>query len=206
MKKIFLAITCLLLCLSLSSCTILVKSFSKTQVAYDLDICNYETVISQVGEAKDYMPSLNGIGEHESKSYSYQSTLTAPLLGFYSDGIALFVKYSTLRYLLTKPKVESNHKFITEPIRSSNGGQADYLMPITQIEYKGYVFRVVKPKNENQNICKSFLMIGFDDSNYKIAYLYFCDADLDYIGTYEDNPKEVMTKFLDTYFYWNDVE
>ena len=50
--------------------------------------------------------------------------------------------------------------------------------------------------------CKSFLLLGFNDEECKIAYLYYYDFDIDYIAEVGDDLEEEMRELVDIAFSW----
>ena len=75
---------------------------------------------------------------------------------------------------------------------------------IHQFEYQGYEFRTVEGEYDYHNY-KYFVMIGTNDEKCRIAYCYYADFDLDYIGTTEESEEEIVDKYMKKYFYWNDI-
>lgn len=55
--------------------------------------------------------------------------------------------------------------------------------------------------NSNIKFPKSFGMIGTSEEKKSIAYLYFYDFDLDYIG--EKNERDPMANFVKKYFEYD---
>lgn len=178
--------------LTIFSCLVLFTSCEKT----DIDINNYESKRLNIGNASDMMPSLSELGAYTDIKYSHKNREDL----FVTDTLSLFVKYSNVEYKTNKQKVLEKYDFIREPIINDKGW---YLIPVSEIDYKGYYFNIVCD-DEVRSACQSFLMIGFDDKNYKIAYCYIYDFDRDLIAESTDDLLEKMTDFIDYNFLWND--
>ena len=142
------------------------------------------------------MPSLSELGTYTDIKYSHKNREDL----FVTDTLSLFVKYSNVEYKTNKQKVLEKYDFIREPIINDKGW---YLIPVSEIDYKGYHFKIVSD-NKAYSACQSFLMVGFDDTNSKIAYCYHYDVDLDLIAEPTDDLLEKMTDFIDYNFLWND--
>ena len=77
-----------------------------------------------------------------------------------------------------------------------------YYIPEYEFSVDNYDFRVIDKNGTNNTIFpKSFGMIGVSEDKKSIAYLYFHDGDLDYIG--EENEKNPMANFIHEYFEYN---
>ncbi len=202
MKKVLLASFCVVLCLTLSSCTLLTKVAISNQIIYDTNIANYDRYLEEVGYAKDVMPSLAKLTTSKEIKFSYQESSN---LLFTTKTLALFVQYDIIRYYSAKAILQTSKDYLQAPVLDS-GNDGYYIMPVTEINYKGYNFKVLDLKLEDYYVCKSFGLIGFDDENYRISYLYFYDSDLDYICGPGEDLEESLIEFLDEYFYWNDFK
>ncbi len=189
MKKVYSIVLTLL---TIFSCLVLFTSCEKT----DIDINNYESKRQKIGNASDMMPSLTDLGKYSDIRYSHKNIEDL----FVTDSISLFVKYSESEYETNKQKALENYDFINEPIINEDDW---YLIPVSEIDYKGYHFKIVCD-DEVRSACQSFLMIGFDDKNSKIAYCYIYDFDRDLISYSSEDSVEEMTNFIDYNFLWND--
>ncbi len=125
---------------------------------------------------------------------------------FESEGISLFLDYKEEDFASEKDKVLTSYTFIDSPIIGDDGY---YQFPVSSFDYKDYSFKV-SPKypyyeGTEEYSCKSFTMVGFDEVNKSIAYLYYYDADIDYLddnkSTEEDRNKR-MPELIETAFYW----
>ena len=173
---------------SLTSCAI-ENLFTTTDI--DTNIENYETKRTEVVSAKDYMPPLSELGEYENVSFAYKITGFV----FESETISLFISYSSESYLENKEQLLSRYQFFSEAVVSYDGY---YSMPVSEIDYGGYHFQIAS--NDKYSPCKSFVMVGYDDANCRLALCYFYDVELDYIAKPDENPSEKMQEFIERYF------
>jgi len=145
--------------------------------------------------AKDIMPELDDLPKYEDIKYRYTHK---SLLIFESDSVALIVKYDDNTFESEKKKIDEQYTFLDKKIKSSFD-ESKYYIPEYEFSLKSYDFRVVDENDtSNTEFPKSFGMIGVSEDKKSIAYLYFYDSDLDYIGDEdEENP---MANFIREYF------
>lgn len=146
-------------------------------------------------KAKDVMPDINELPQY--KNIEYRSTHKSMIL-FDSDSIALIVYYDDETYENEKNKLEKNYTFLNQKIKSEFD-ESKYYIPENEFSINSYKFKVIDSNgNANIKFPKSFGMIGTSDDKKSIAYLYFYDADLDYIGKNDD--ESPMADFVKEYF------
>lgn len=164
------------------------------------NIQNYEKDLEGIGNAAQFMPELDTLGNYTDIEYRYQITITSRLVGFISDGYALFVTYDKGEYKQQKDRILSGYSFLEKPVAPFTD---DLELPVTEFDYKGYHIKIV-PDEEyiDYCACKSFMMIGFDDASSTIVYMYYYDFDLDYIAEVGDDYEEEMREFVDNAFSW----
>ena len=75
-----------------------------------------------------------------------------------------------------------------------------YYSAPAEFEYEGYNFKTIA----TDFLFKKIAFVGFDDETCKIAYCYFHDYDLDTLGTGAVSEQQMITGFIDEFFYWND--
>lgn len=149
-------------------------------------------------KAKGVMPDINELPEY--KNIEYRSTHKSMIL-FESDSIALIVNYDDETYENEKNKLEKNYTFLSQKIKSEFD-ESKYYIPENEFSINSYKFRVIdNDGNNNTKFPKSFGMIGTSDDKKSIAYLYFYDADLDYIGKSDD--ESPMADFVKEYFKYD---
>ena len=165
------------------------------------NIEDYQTEVSELGNASSMLPSLDSITDYEEIKYSYKESLYSTFLGFYSEGISLYVSYSD-NYLEEKNDVLSNYNFLENPIIDNN---EYYIMPLTKFVYRDFTYQVVMDYNfysNNEPTCSSFMLIGYSDTKQEIAYHYYYDSDLDFICLNTEDSYEKMTELIEEAFYY----
>ena len=150
------------------------------------DIDKYEKYVEEVKYASTLMPNLDDLNSYTDAKFGYKHVLYFTILGFQSDNISLFVTYDD-NYTEEKQSVLSSYDFLKEEELGE--------FPVTSFDYRGYSFQIVPNRdyrNDGSCTCKTFMMIGYNDANNTIAYLYFYDFDIDYI----DNMNNELENFI----------
>lgn len=162
------------------------------------DISRYNEDISEIGNAVKFMPDLDTLTDYKDIEYTYKIGNKSI---FVSNGYALFVTYDAEQYKTKKDEVMSNYTFVQNPILGL--GNTEYTIPVAEFRYNGYDMKVV-PDEEYvvYQACKSFMILGFNDEECKIVYLYHYDDDLDYIAKAGEDLKNEMIEFMDDVFAW----
>ncbi|MEG1254854.1 hypothetical protein [Clostridium sp.] len=146
-------------------------------------------------KAKDIMPKLEDLPEYEDIKYKYKHK---SMLIFSSDSVALVVSYDDNTFDSEKEKLDEQYTFLDKKIKSSFD-ESKYYIPEYEFSVESYNFRVIDENGtSNTEFPKFFGMIGISEEKKSIAYLYFCDGDLDYIGV--ENEKNPMADFVKQYF------
>lgn len=141
--------------------------------------------------SKEVMPSLTDLPEYQNIAYKYYHKTILAFV-FESDSVALIVKYDEETYKSEKNKLAEKYIFLDQKV-------GEDIIPEYEFPYSGYDFKVVSGDEKgNTQYPKSFGMIGTSDEKKSIAYLYFYDGDLDYIG--ERNDRHPMADFVREYF------
>lgn len=201
MKKALkiIIITLLILALMIAGFLfLLVGSYERVKT----DIGHYNNDIHDIANASKLMPNLDSLNGYTEIAYTHKIKCYSTLVGFYSDGFALFVTYDDSNYDTIKNEVLSEYSFLQEPVMRSVD---TYTLPVTEFEYNGFNMKIV-PDEEyiNYSACKSFMVIGFNDEEYRIVYMYYYDFDIDYIAEVGDDLEEEMCELIDTAFSWVD--
>lgn len=145
--------------------------------------------------SKDIMPKLEDLPEYENIEYKYTNK---SILFFESHSVALIVEYNDNTFESEKKKLDEQYTFLNEKIKS-DFDKNKYYIPEYEFSIESYTFRVIDKNNtSNTKFPKSFGMVGISEEKKRIAYLYFYDEDLDYIG--EENEENPMANFLKEYF------
>lgn len=185
MRKKCLFILLIVLILSFTGC-----SKSSTNIKQYLNSgTNIDT------HAKDFMPSIEDLPEYQNISYKYNHD---SIILFVSDAITLVVEYDEKTYEKEKEKLTKTYKFLEQKV-VSDSDESKYYVPEHEFSINSYDFKVAA-ENDNYNVeyPKSFGMIGTSDEKKSIAYLYFYDLDLDYIG--QKGEKNPMANFVNKYY------
>ena len=214
-RKIFLIISCIvsIAFIPLSFIGLIIYDVNAPDkiIKKSTDIEKYEKIVEDVEGASEFMPALDDLNSYTNINFGYKRILYSFLLGFESDNISLFVTYDS-NYIDEKENVLCKYDYlkIDEIIDSYDSFDGDFQFPVTTFEYKGYTFQIVPYRNKNYNnkvSCQSFMMVGYNDLNSTIAYLYFYNMDLDllYNNDYTISKEERMQKFIDEEFIWYDL-
>ncbi|MDV3427316.1 MAG: hypothetical protein LIR50_09600 [Bacillota bacterium] len=148
-------------------------------------------------KAKDIMPSLDDLPKNQSIAYKY----THKSFIFESDSVALIVNYDDETFKSEKDKLTKKYTYLDKNVISSFD-ESKYYIPEYEFSINSYTFNVIAEDGKhNMQYPHSFGMIGTSDKKKSIAYLYFYDTDLDYIG--EKNVKHPMADFVKEYFDYN---
>ncbi len=146
--------------------------------------------------AKNFMPSIDELPKFKDIHYQHDNT---NMILFESDSMTLVVEYDEDTYKKEKENLKDKHIFLKEKIPFDD---IEYIIPEYEFSINSYNFKVEENKYENSHgYPKTFSMVGTSDEKNSIAYLYFQDFDLDYIGSKdEDNP---MANFVKQHFKYN---
>lgn len=124
------------------------------------------------------LPTLSQLEPYEDCRFNYTVRRVA---FFESHAYLLILEYTEGEYEERKGALEGEYTWLSEQIP----GETEGLRP--EFEVDGFHFRAV----EGGQYPKQMLLIGTSDEGSEIAYLYFRDMDLDYIGhTMEDFLRE----------------
>ena len=180
--------------------TIVLDLFAPPSTAESsFDINKYDYYREKIKYAEKMLPSLDEVGNPINKEFAYRCVVYNRFIGFVSDGISLFLDYDENDYDSEKETILNSYTFLDSPKKDSTGY---WQFPVSSFGYSGYSFKIV-PKDEYS--CKSFTMIGFDEENNSIAYLYFHDFDIDYLedgNATEEEKNKRMPRLIETAFYW----
>lgn len=174
---------------------ITVYSKSRSNIKYYL---NSGTSIDS--NAKDIMPTLNDLPKYQNIKYKYTHK---SMIVFESNSVVLVVNYDDKTYKSEKDKLAKKYIFLDQKI-PFNGDESKYIIPEHEFSINSYTFKVVAGNvngKRNTQFPKSFGMIGTSERKKSIAYLYFYDTDLDFIGRKDD--KNPMADFVKDYFNYD---
>ncbi|MCM1115494.1 MAG: hypothetical protein NC397_08380 [Clostridium sp.] len=177
-KKIVCIVVSVLIILIIALCIIFSNNYVK-KVDFEKD--NYSSF------------SVSDFGNYES-IYCQNSRTGSPL--FHSDCSLVIASYSEVEFR-NKLADCNNYAFQNEIVWCD---ETSYLLPDTEFDINDWSFRVLKGDNY-PNIID---FIALNSVENKIAYLTFCDSDLDYLCTKEDNMNnDFMQKFILKHFKYD---
>ena len=211
MKKVVLLMFIFICVFSMTSCIgrdwVLLDTY-KEGYSYlygerDDNISNYSSKLEEVKYANEFLPELNELSGYTNISYSYQLSMEClfKIPFFCSDAISLFVEYPEDIYEQKKEEVLSSYEFLKEPCIRDDGKLES---PLPEFEYKGYHFQT--SIIESYPTPEFFVLIGYNDEANRIAYCYHSNIDYDIIAESGEDYLQKMIYFMDTRFYWNDIE
>lgn len=144
---------------------------------------NEEAIENYAGIDTQYqgMPSLNDVGNPA--ELEYVDYFSQQMVFFDVDVKALKCTYEASEYAKEKAFLEERYFFQAEPV-SAHGYMVE---PIVLMD--GYTFRMLSFAGEygnNFDYPKYMMFIATNDATNEIIYLYFVDADIDYIVDLSD--------------------
>lgn len=162
------------------------------------DVHQYETYRHELNYAVDFMPEINTLGEYDELRFGYQKT--SGFL-FVAETMSLTAKYSEDEYSAVKETMLTHYDFIDAPVVDTNG---NVLLDDSFI-HNGYVFRAVPTYRHSfqYGACKYFGILGINDDLCCIAWLYYDDADRDYVAEADADLDQEMRDLIDDEFHWD---
>lgn len=164
MKKALCILVIFAMTVSLSAC------ISKTETE---NIDEYYEYLAKVRYAEDYMPGEDHCGHYSSIHATYKRTI----LMFETYTVGLFLSYDEAEYQKQIEVIQSNYVFFNteeDELRSDHDATVDrYNIQLVKNEYPLETY-------------KMGLLIGMDDTNQKICYLYYYDFDLDELDNLDE--------------------
>lgn len=161
----------------------------------DTDFSNYNTYRQELNYASEFMPELSELGQFEELRFGYKET---PQFIFLPKTMSLTVRYSAAEYAAVKEQMLASYEFTDAPVIDTDG---DVLLD-DSFTHQGYVFHSVQTQEAMYRACKYFGLLGVNDEQHCIAWLYYDDVDRDLIATPEEDLDAEMCKLIDDEFYW----
>lgn len=161
----------------------------------DTDINQYETYRQALNYAVDFMPALDELGQLEELRFGYQET---PEFIFCPKTMSLTVRYDEATCEAMKQQMLAAYEFIDSPMIETDG---DILLD-DAFTYHGYDFKAVPMLEYEYTTCKYFGLLGVNDEQYSIAWLYYDDVDRDFVATPDNDLDEKMRTIIDDEFHW----
>ena len=175
MKKAIIIVTCVVFSL-LVSFGVFIYWFFGTREFTSHDIEKYESMI----EHFDFLPSLEELGEYEDLYYKHFERQLGAL--FESHAHTLRVAYNEDEFIKQKNIVEEKYSF-RETVKEFQGD--DLVERKTSFTIDTFEFRMLSVDSVSDYgmmYPKQFVYIGVSDELNEIAYVFYDDIDLDYIG------------------------
>lgn len=160
-------VSVVLLCFSLSSCA---------KVSTSNEITDYAAYLEQVPDADLYMPTHEEIGAYKSAFISLRPS--RDIFFDTTEAIALVISYDEDAFDTEVANIEAKYVFIDESLDCYRDFEASV---------GGYYFRVVSdslplgtsyPSGDTVIMSYSSLIIGINENESKIAYLYYLDVEI----------------------------
>lgn len=187
MKRSTILVTMLCCVLLLPGC---IKHKETTYSLQDEDYVTGE-IIDELSQ--DIIPSLSELPEAQLHQFVHTRS---SMLFFEAHSLLLNMAYTEETYATQKAQLEDTYAFLNEPVAWDNDGNS--VLPETSFSLGSYHFRVVAPtEGDHTDYPHSFGIVGTSDEKHSVAYLYFYDADLDYIGQKGD--ESPMADFVQRY-------
>ena len=161
----------------------------------DTDINQYETYRQELNYAVDFMPALDELGQFEELRFGYQET---PEFIFCPKTLSLTVRYDEATYEAMKQQMLAAYEFIDAPVIDTDG---DLLLDDT-FTYQEYDFQSVPMLDDMHSACEYFGLLGVNDGQRSIAWLYYDNIDRDLIATTDNDLDDQMRTIIDDEFHW----
>lgn len=148
------------------------------------DTNDYQEYIDQVPKANIFMPEFDALPEYQSISVYYYEHL--------GQSINLIVTYSAESYESARDTIFDSFVYLEEPLKKMDF----YLIPEVEFQYLSFTIKVVS--NDDFEYPEQFGMIGYSDSSYQIAFLFFYDLSLDRLSDSSGR----MSRFIESEFFF----
>ncbi len=159
-------------------------NFTIEKDAFSVSTEDYEAYLGEVLKANQYMPALDLLGGYE--TFFIGRKTARPLADDYIDSLTLLLEYDEIEYEQMKSYILGTYDFFAETesslqdVFASVEGYNIYLVHHEDMYADVIVFN--PPTGESRVdgkafYCHEILLIGFDDINHKIAFLYHYNHD-----------------------------
>ncbi|MBQ4066278.1 MAG: hypothetical protein IJD22_01415 [Clostridia bacterium] len=156
---------CLLLALCLITCAFLTACSTEM---YTADPEEYGQYLARVTDSDKYMPAISSLGEYTDLQITYKYSRAALLYNVYTVG--LFVTYDEESFEEQVNIMKAANVFYEV---YPDEQETDYVATAG-----GYDVTMVKHPYENP-VYRSAQLIGVDEENFKICYLFYYDISMD---------------------------
>ena len=178
--KILILLFCC--CFCLSSCS---KRYSSS---YEEDYTKY---ISEVVDAELYMPQLGELGNY--KSFLAGRRTCNDIFIDTTETISLIVQYGKDDFNLAIDQIETRYEFVNSALDNYEDYEAEVHDYYFRVDLNSLCEMVNYPSGETVLVPKCSLIIGINEIENKIAYLYYWDAEMQNMN---DLDKFIEDKFV----------
>jgi hypothetical protein len=171
--------------ISTSGCTY------EDKVIYN-EIEDYQQCINDVEESDEFMPNLDSLTKHTTIELYCKENIGL------TTTINLIVTYSEANYYLEKENLLMTYDFLLQPLYDSDR----VFISEPEFIFNGFNIKVVY--NSNYNYPEEFGMIGFNDEEYQVAYMFHSDRSYNTLGT--DVEDASMVEFISSRFSFGNTD
>ncbi len=168
---------CILMTLSLLLCCTGCISYNN----HTSDLEEYSDYLGKVHLSEQHMPTLEEVGEYSDIEITYNFDF---VLMFETNTVGLFLSYDEAEYAVQKNRISSNYEFFSP--------DDEDLESDCDASVNGYDINLVRADYEYDTY-KTGLLIGTDDENCRICYLFYLDTDLDVLDD--------LDSYIEEHFY-----
>jgi len=171
MKKIYTVIFTTIILLCSSGC-----SYNESIKLSDIN--DYDDYVTNVSYSREFMPDLSDLEGYESIDVIYYNDRPSTNN---THTINLIVTYSNEYYNNAKSKYLSEYSYLEASLYDPDNKNR-MLVSDAEVEYNNYLIKVVF--DEKFDYPKDFGMIGFNDIEYKLCFMFSYNDSLDYLNSY----------------------
>jgi len=170
MKKLYIIIIIFFI-LILSGC-----SFNESIKLSDIN--DYDEYLTNVKTSREFMPDSSNLERYESISVIYYLDRPDTI---HTHTINLIITYSKEDYNHAKSIYLSDYSYLEAPLYDPDDKKWT-LISDAEVEFNNYLIKVVD--DENFNYPKYFGMIGFNEEEHKISFMYSHNLSKNYLYKY----------------------
>ncbi len=148
---------------------------------------------------KTYEGMINELGECDSYNFNVRRKIE---LIFESEAMTLVGNYSAEKYQKQKEYIMTHYQFATKYdtfFKYELDEKSAFEFDINNWHF--YILNDNTDNNCDYFVPEIFRMVGFNDKDYKIAFMTFCNSDQDSFG--ENNDEKDLQSFVNHYYKYN---
>ncbi len=157
---------CLIVSFILVICFTFTGCYSKNVTS---NIDNYSNYLNKVYSSADYMPTVENMGNYSDIKITHKNNFGYIMFDFHTVGA--FLSYDDEEYKKQLNYISENYTFYDE--------SPDINCPDYYAEVDNYDIRMVKDAYSLDEVYKNCLLIGTNDDENKICYMFYYDFELD---------------------------